>query len=548
MGERAEYDVVIVGAGVIGGLLASKLAGSGTRVLLVEAGPRDDDRFAMLERYVRAPRKSMGAPYRTDEGTAHAPSPDGPDDYYDHAGSPDRFKATYQRLAGGSTWHWRGNAPRHVPNDFRLNAVFGVGIDWPLTYDELEPLYCEAERELGVAGDHQEWNGYLGAARSAPYPMPKVWPTYGDLRFTERLGAFELDGCAVRVMSTPQARNTQPYDGRPVCTGNSTCDPICPIGAKYDGTVHVKRALARGAALWDRCVVDRIFTEPNGSVRRVRCKRWSGEVVEVFGRVVIVAAHAIETAKLLLLSELANSSDQVGRNLMDHLQGQVAALFPEPLFPFRGPPTVSGIDVFRDGEARRSRAAFRMSVGNDGWGLIEGPYGSLLNAVRNERLFGARLRRRLEDLLPRQFRLSYSTEVLPDPDNRVTLSSRTDGLGIPRPKITFKVSDYNRRAFAYAQGVINRIFDAVGATDRRSTGTGYSSANHIMGTARMGTDPSTSVVDLHGRSHDHRNLFVVGPSMFPTCGTANPTLTAVALALRAVPEIRRELDMGGAAS
>jgi len=266
MSSVQEYDVVVVGAGVIGSLIASKLQRDGARVVLLEAGPRDADRFAMLERYVQASRKTMGAPYRTADAVRHAPSPDGPHDYYDQQGSPDEFRATYQRLAGGATWHWRGNVPRHLPRDFRMRTAYGVGVDWPITYEQLEPFYCDAEHELGVAGDHDEWNGYLGAQRSRPYPMPKVWPSYGDLRFRDRLGVFEIDDQAVRVMNTPQARNTQPYDGRPVCTGNSTCDPICPIGAKYDGTVHLKRALDAGAELWDRCAAERLLAEPNGEV------------------------------------------------------------------------------------------------------------------------------------------------------------------------------------------------------------------------------------------------------------------------------------------
>jgi len=267
----------------------------------------------------------------------------------------------------------------------------------------------------------------------------------------------------------------------------------------------------------------------------------------VTGKIVVVAAHAIETAKLLLLSSVANSSDQVGRNLMDHLQGQLAATFPEPLYPFRGPPTICGIDVFRDGSARSSRAAFRMSVGNDGWGLIEGPYATLWNAVHRDGLLGAALREQVRDRITRQFRLSYSTEVLPDPQNRVSLSTQVDGLGIRRPKIHFRVSDYNRAAFSFARDIIQRIFDRVGATDVVPVDPArYSSANHIMGTARMGVDPATSVVDVDGRSHDHPSLFVLGPSMFPTAGTANPTLTAVALALRALPALRRDLGLPGA--
>jgi glucose dehydrogenase len=170
----------------------------------------------------------------------------------------------------------------------------------------------------------------------------------------------------------------------------------------------------------------------------------------------------------------------------------------------------------------------------------------LARLVDEQHLFGAQLRERLRDHLTRQFRISFSTELLPDPDNRVTLSSEVDELGIPKPALAFRVPDYNVIAFAFARDVISRIFAAIGGTDVRfnPTGSEFTGAGHIMGTCRMGDDPATSVVDANCRSHDHPNLFIVGSSVFPTAGTANPTLTAVALTLRAVGAVIDDLQKG----
>lgn len=544
----AEYDLVIVGAGMVGGILATKLAKS-ARILILEGGEQGPERVELVGAFVTASKKTMGSPYRGRDGDRFSPSPDEPTDYYDQSGA-DKFKATYQRRYGGSTWHWRGNAPRLVPSDFRMKSMYGVGTDWPLTYDDLEPWYCLAEAEIGVSGDHAEWDGYLGARRSTPYPMSKIWPAYGDTVVKPLLDGTVVEGREVRVMSTPQARNSQPYDDRPPCAGNSTCDPICPIGAKYDATSHLDRASKAGVEIRVQSVVTRLHVGADGRVGRLTYRTWDGAEHEVTGRAVVVATHAIEAAKLLLMSRtdqlvdgVANSSGQVGRNLMDHLQGQAAAVLPMPIFPFRGPPTTSGIDAFRDGPFRASSAAFRMSVGNDGWGFVQGPYATVLKLVRDEKLFGTALRDRLRDVVTRQFRLSYSTETLPDPDNRVTLSQQLDGLGIPRPLLSFKLADYNRRGFEMGRRVIQSLFERLGATEivMPPDAYQYSSANHIMGTCRMGTDPRTSVVNLDGRAHDHPNLFIIGGSAFPTCGTGNPSLTIAALALRSVAAIEREL-------
>jgi len=539
------YDVVVIGSGVCGAVTAWKIALAGARVLLLEAGETGPQRVDLVGSFARAAIKSPGSPYRGGEGDKFAAGPETRSDYYHPAGV---FRSTYLRRTGGSTWHFLGNVPRFLPNDFRMKEKYGVGVDWPLTYDDLEPDYCEAEALMGVSGDHDQWNHLFGAKRTQPFPMTKIWESYSDRIVTPAIESLEIDGQKLRVMSTPQARNSQAYDGRPACAGNSICVPICPIQAKYDGTVHVKKAKDAGVEIRERAVVTRLAVALGESrIAAVHYRSWDKSDHTVQGRYIVLAAHTIESAKLLLYSlpgrGLANSSGQLGCNLMDHPQGAGGCLSREPLFPFRGPPTTSGIDVFRDGEFRRHRAAFRMSLGNDGWGRMEPPSETAAHLVDAELLFGEELKKRVEDRLTRMFRISYSTELLPSEENRVELSDDLDDLGIPMPKLQFSVPDYNHAAFEAARDVIRQIFQAMGGTDAKFAplGNEWTGAGHVMGTCRMGGARTNSVVNCNGRAHDHPNLFIVGSSVFPTAGTANPTLTALAVTLRSCRAIISDL-------
>lgn len=547
MRDSHTYDVIVIGAGVTGAITAWLLAQQKARVLLLESGEESPERIDLVGAYARATQRSPGAPYRGRDGDKFSPDPETDSSHYEQSG-PVNFRSTYLRRVGGSTWHFLGNVPRLLPKDFKMQSTYGVGVDWPLCYCDLESDYCEAEKLLGVSGDHEQWHNLFGAHRSHPFPMSKIWESYSDRQVTPTIDSLTVHGARLKVMNTPQARNSQIYDGRPACAGNSSCVPICPIQAKYDATIHVRKAEAAGAELRTGAVVTRLVPAAGkATLESVHYLDWNAQPHVVRGRMVVLAAHAIESAKLLLISKIANSSDQVGRNLMDHPQGAGGCLVPEPLFPFRGPPTTSGIDVFRDGEFRRHHAAFRMSLGNDGWGQrIESPAKSIEKLV-NEKHFGASLRSAVRDRLTRQFRISYSTELLPDENNRVELSAhQTDALGIPRPKLTFKVPEYNIDAFDKAREAIRQIFIALkgGAPVFSHDGADFAGAGHIMGTCRMGADPTKSVVDANGRCHDHPNLFIVGASVFPTCGTANPTLTAVALTLRANRAIHNDLSSG----
>jgi choline dehydrogenase-like flavoprotein len=547
-----DFDIVIIGAGVAGAMLAYRLAKAGATVLVLEAGIRNPSRSQMVGKYAIAAAKTPHSPYVQAEADAKAPSPDSPTDYYEQPPAPHTlFKSTYERRTGGSTWHWLGHTPRLLRNDFRMKSQYGGSslpaamVDWPITYDDLEPWYCEAEREMGVAGSQEEWDGLFGSQRSKPFPMSMIWPSYSDLWIANRIDGKTFEGVDYRVRSTPSARNSEIYDGRPPCAGNSICVPLCPIGAKYDGSVHIAKALKEGASVWEQCVVNKLNKEADGSVHEVNFLTYAGVSHTVTAELIVIAAHAIETPKLLLISGLANSSGQVGRNLMDHLSKSTFGLAPEKLFPFRGPPSTSGIESFRDGEFRRERAGFRLSLNNDGWSRKNSPYAEIIESVSNKQLIGVELQSAVFEHVARQVRLSCSVEVAPDANNRVELSNLKDALGLPRPKITFAPPDYSFKGLTQATNAMGDMFRLMGATDLDlgSDPTAYDGAGHIMGTCRMGNDPTTSVVDAQCRTHDHKNLFIAGASVFPTVGSANPTLSLVALALRAAQEIAAQLGV-----
>ncbi len=551
--STGQYDIVIVGSGVAGALVGWKLAQAGRRVLILEAGEQGPPRAELVESYAAAINKSLGSPYIASEpakipgpeqygGNQKAPPLSARDDYYDQAGT-DKYLSTYERRVGGTTWHWLGHTPRLLPNDFNLNSLYGVGVDWPLSYTDLEPWYCEAEKALGVAGDDTQWANVHGAFRSQLFPMPPIWTSFSDDYIIRKVDGRAILGVPVRILATPAARNSLPYDDRPPCAGNASCIPICPIGAKYDASVHVEKAKKAGATLRTRSIVTKLHVERDGTVQRVTYRPWNGPEGTVSGKLVIIAANAIETPKLLLLSAgngapngVANSSDQVGRNLMDHLQKSVFAKLPDPVYPFRGPPSTAGIEAFRDGPFRRQIGALRISLDNDGWASRGSPYADADQLVQ-QGLFGADLQRSVRDAVIRQVRLSCSTEVLPDPNNRVTLSDLPDTSGIPRPRLTFAAAKYTLDALNKALDAINEILAIVGGVPSSISPIG--GAGHILGTCRMGSDLTKAVVDANGRSFDHKNLFIVGSSTFPTCGTANPTLTISALALRTADHILR---------
>jgi choline dehydrogenase-like flavoprotein len=271
----------------------------------------------------------------------------------------------------------------------------------------------------------------------------------------------------------------------------------------------------------------------------------------------VLAAHAVENAKLMLASGLGGRNGLVGKGLMDHPALYAWGLSPVPVGAYRGPLSTAGIEDLRGGAFRAEHAAFRFDVGNDGWRPTTGaPDTCVADAVRRQGLFGAGLRDHLEATLPRHVRFSVAVEQLRSPANNVGIDPRyLDPLGNPRPVISYHLDDYTLAGMAAATGVYRQVFGRADIQDRTNPEEGtwfpsvgyqgtvfrYHGMGHFGGTHVMGSSAEDSVVDADQRAWEHRNLFVVGSGSFPTMGTSNPTLTMAALSLRTVEHMIAEL-------
>ena len=539
-----EVDVCVVGAGVAGGLVAHRLARRGHEVVVLEAGERFDpsNRRHRMEEALR---------------------PDGPgNDVWEMGGERDRYVSsgefdyplneTRVKGVGGTTLHWLGVTPRLHPKDFEMDSRYGLADDWPFGYETLRPYYARAERALGVAGGG---DNPFAPPRESDYPMDAFPQSDSDLLFEtacERLG--------ITTHTIPQARNSETYDGRSQCVGYSTCVPVCPSGAKYSGDVHVRKAEREGARVVDRAPVQRLEHDDSGeTVIAARYRTPDGESHRQRARQFVLAAGAVETARLLLLSSserypdgLANSSGAVGHYFMEHPGIEARGVVPEgpnpnPVgfhtseshqfydhdegFPgsikleFRNANPPSLVDLSLRGGDTDARRDVLDPVASDTWGdeLVEDMESAFDGAT--------------------ELAVLASVEQLPLWDNAVSLDTdTTDEYGNPVPDVSYTVGDRARRTLEHAEGILRDIMSELGATqvsvelpeDPRH-------ASHHMGTTRMGEDPDSSVVDPRLRTHDLDNLTVASGSTFVTAGVMNPTLTIAALSLKAAEHVASDL-------
>jgi choline dehydrogenase-like flavoprotein len=382
------YDVVIVGAGVAGSIVAKQLAARGYKILLMEAGQSRDLTIkgfqSSLDHFYRQVSKDNNAPYRRNPNAdspkatdvrRYEPGGENAIGYFVHNG-PVATDSTYIRVAGGSTMHWRACTPRMVPDDFQMQTLFGQGRDWPITYDDIEPYYRMAELEMGVSGDvaTQDFHG-MSFPEDYVYPMEAIPVSYLDRVVSEGLSGMQVEDAGetfpLKVRPTPQARNGVPnakfaggkgFEPAQVtsqhqwvfgqrCQGNANCIPICPVQAKYDARRSLFSIPSRDHVDFvSQTVASRVELDPvTARVTSIHFKAYrdadSPEHTEghVRGRLFVLATNAIENAKLMLASKLTGSSGLVGKNLMDHAYACSWALLPEPAGSMRGPPIDVGL-------------------------------------------------------------------------------------------------------------------------------------------------------------------------------------------------------------
>ncbi|MER5172423.1 GMC family oxidoreductase [Thioclava kandeliae] len=529
MAQEYDADVIVVGSGAVGSNVANELVDQGKSVIILEAGP-SVPRWKILMNFRNSGRHyDHNDPYPNNPWAPTSYQPG----YLENSGSFNMMPGML-KLVGGTTWHWGGATWRYVPNDFKLNSLYGKGRDWPISYDDLEPYYTRAEYQLGIAGsDTEDQSGnHAGEAfppRSKPYPIDNEKYSYNAQVLNDRLVEAGYKTC-----HEPTVRIHKPWDGRPACQGNNNCDQVCPIGTLYNGSIHADRATRKGAKLITEAVVHKIETGEGGKVTAVRYLTPEGEEHRLTAKAFVLAAHSFETAKLMMMNDIGNSSDMVGRNLMDHIGISMEFLAKDTMWSGRGPVQQATIMNWRDGDFRSEHSANKSALANGN------PQIGLADAAIKAGLMGKELDERIMDQSSRYMYVYSFFEMLPDPANRIQPNPNwKDSIGLPGIKIHFDVDDYVKAGAVKAREMYHDINNKMGGEILRING--FENHDHLMGTMIMGDDAKNSVVNHEGRSHDHENLFIASVGIIPAAGVVNPTLTAVALGIRSADIIAKEV-------
>jgi quinoprotein glucose dehydrogenase len=512
-----ETDVCIVGGGISAAMLAQKLSElkPGVAITIVEAGTRIFD----LENRAKYRQRSL------DYGENAWPG----DFIEDQAGAGIISRTM---AVGGSALHWGGVTNRFSEEDLTLKSRYGLAVDWPVTWTDLEKHYCEAERRLGVSGEP----GPLPEdRRSEPYPMDPM-----PLSYNLRVLKEWAEKSGIPFQGTPQAKNTRPYDGRSACMRCNTCE-ICPTGARYSPDFTFKQLLAaKKIELHDGTLVRRLVKSEDGRriVAALALKRNGGDAVEYRARTFVLASGYAWSPHLLLLSNVGNSSGMVGHYMAGHAFIGAQIELDAKLYPgMNEQHSLISRKFFRCAPdtpyVRHDLRVWESSAGRDP--RLKDSNGKLLlgDAVLTD--WRARTARGAA-------RVRAYYDVHPSAGSMLTLdSSKKNVWGDPLPAIRHVLDDAtNARKAATREHILGVFNQLAKANNGRVFGVSEGNyLDHPGGGCRMGTDPATSVCDSFGRTHDHANLFVVGSATLPTAGCTNGTLTFVALTLRSATEVAK---------
>ena len=542
---HCRYDAIVIGSGAGGGVAACGLSEAGRNVLVIEAGawPATD---ALRQDHLRSPRSVWGLEATT-----------GPQD----EGNPRTLEADGQRLrlrpsdpmwgnnamtAGGGTRVYGAQAWRFGPKDFRMASTYGVPkgsdlADWPIGYGDLEPYYERAEWEIGVRGDPPL--GRHAGRQRRPYPMPAL--SAGPGREILLAGAQRL---GIGTHAVPLLVNSTPWLGRPACAQCGLCVGFpCPVEAKNGShNTMLARAFATGrTTLILETRVERLLTDPNGRVIGVAIvgdkdgALWRSEVM---AEEIVVAAGAIETARLLLNSASArepdgigNNLDQVGRRLQGHIYGGAVGVFEEVVEDLIGPGVSIGTTDFRHGNADIIGGGI---LANEFVPVPANTYRYLVDTGLLP-LHGLETKRGMRHYTRRSTRIVGPMQEMTSAEARVRIDrSVTDRFGIPVAHLSGDVHAEDMRGRDFLSAKAAEWLRAAGAIKvapllgKRMPAP--SSGQHQAGTCRMGTDPGRSVTDPYGRVWGHDNLRLADGSLHVTNGGVNPVLTIFANAMRVI--------------
>lgn len=509
--ESEAVDFAIVGTGAGGGTLACRLAEAGFSVVAFDVGPwwRPLEDFASDETH----QQKL---YWTDERIC-----DGADPLALGANNSGQS-------VGGSTVHFAMVSLRFGPHRLKSRSLLGYGADWPIDWREMWRYYTEVEQALKISGPVN----YPWGPRRPRYPYRPH-----ELNAAGLVLAIGAEAMGIAWAPTPLATISAPRGRAHPCVYRGFCVSGCSTNAKQSALVTwIPRAVTAGAEIRDLAMVGRIETDAgNGRVTGVHyCRegRWRFQRASN----VVVAGYAIETPRLLLNSAtdrypdgLANSSGLVGKNLMVQANQAVYGTMEQEVRWYKGPPSLALTEHWNYSEEGKDFAGGYCFMSQ---GPLPVAWAGLVAGARG--LWGEPLRREMEKY-NHQAGLKIVGEVMPSESNRVTLAEEKDRFGLPIARVTFSYGENDKRLIRHAMGSMRQCLELAGA---RELWDENDDTAHLNGTARMGADPTSSVVNADCRSWDIPNLWICDGSVFPTVGGVNPSLTIQAIACRTADRIR----------
>ncbi len=530
MPQLIEADVVIIGGGISAAMVAERVAeDTSASIAVIEAGNRIFDfenRFNTRRRFLDYGEN----PYHGD----HIPG-------HDCNNAQSRSMSV-----GGLAMHWGGTTPRYSPEDFRVKSLFGVGRDWPISYEDLDPFFQEAEERIGVAGEQgpAEYD-----PRSGGYPMEPL-PTSYNLTLAKEWA----ENSGIPYWRNPVSKNSRPWRGRRECVRCDTCS-ICPTGAKYSPDFTFRSLLDAGRiTLHDRTMVRRLVPRADSDAigqAEAFHRDNPDDPVTIRARHFVLAAGYAWSSHLLLMSAggrfpdgIANRSGTVGRFITGHRWVNAFVSVPMRLYPgvYRQDSLLSKRFQHKDDEAQPDGKYIRHDLRI--WESDVGKRARLRDDDGNFLLGSAALddwRRRIET---GSLRMRGYYDVIPARESALTLeSNRKNPWGDPLPRIDFVDDPVSAELRGYTEQKIEERFQRIlkaggGELLNISFASDY---DHPGGGCRMGDDPNESVVDAWGRAHDHENLWVAGAPTIVSSGCNNGTLTFSALSLRTASRLANEL-------
>lgn len=525
--QSNDADVVVIGTGPTGGAAAWRLAAAGLDVLCLERGDWFD--YEGARRFDADWELRRSSNLHSNPNIRHGRY----DEVIDDADTP--IKPMIGNNVGGSSIYWSAHVPRFRPEDFRIRSLDGVGDDWPVSYEELDPYYTLNEDMLGVA---------TAAGDPSIPPREREWlalPTIGahGRRMAKVFDDLGWHWWPVDLVVGRDGNN--PLNGH--CTHPGPCDLGCESRVRSGADrAYIAEAVKLGARIRPKTQVIELEHDADGIVKAAICLTERGRV-RITGRRFILAGNGLNTPRLMLLSQsgrfpngIANGSGLVGRNLMLHPYARVDGLFDEPVGAWvRG--EKAGLISF-EFYATRAEHDFKRGLKLQ---LTGGPgaLGISRGASMGRKLpWGEGHHAAFERLFDHTCGFTVCAEDLADPDNRIMLSSALKTADdLPAAKMVYKLSENSRKILDFGMARAGEVLTAAGATELMNTPLRSEAGFHIMGTARMGSDPGSSVTDPFGRCHEAANLFIADASTFVTAAAINPTATAQALSLRTADHI-----------